>query len=97
MMNKHKITLEGEDYTKAYDMHYKTKDLPKAFNLYRGVIADYPNTDEARYSLSQVQNIVNTVVPKHEVMDALVAMTLAHFKQDKEMDAESGSDASLAM
>ncbi len=97
MKNKHKITLEGEDYTKAYDMHYKKKDLPKAFNLYRGIIADYPNTDEARYSLSQVQNIVNAVVPKQEVMDALVAMTLAHFKQDVRMDAVSGSDASLAM
>ena len=97
MKNKHKITLEGEDYSKAYDMHYKTKDLPKAFNLYRGVIADYPNTDEAGYSLSQVHNIVNTVVPKQEVMDALVAMTLAHFKQDVPPDVKSASEASLAV
>jgi hypothetical protein len=78
-------------------MHYKTKDLPKAFKLYRGIIADYPETKEAGYSLSQVQNIVNAVVPKQEVMDAIVALTLAHFEQDMPPDVRSASDASLAL
>jgi len=82
MKNRNNVTVAGQDYTNAYDMHYKTKDLPKAFKLYRGIIADYPETEESGYSLSQVQNIVNAVVPKQEVMDALVALTLAHFEQD---------------
>ncbi len=90
MKNGNKGTAEDRDYTKAYDMHYKTKDLPKAFKLYRGVIADYPGTDEAGYSLSQVKNIVNTVVPKQEVIDALVAMALVHFKQDLPANAKAG-------
>jgi hypothetical protein len=77
-------------------MHYKTKDLPEAFKLYRSIIADYPETKEAGYSLSQVQNIVNSVVPKQEVMDSLVALTLAHFEQDVPPDVRSASDASLA-
>ena len=96
MKNKNNVTRAGEDYTKAYGMHYKTKDLQKAFKLYRGVITDYPRTDEAGYSLSQVQNIVNSVVPKQEVMDSLVALTLAHFEQDVPPDVRSASDASLA-
>ena len=75
----------------------RSEDLPKAFKLYRGIIADYPETEEAGYSLSQVQNIVNAVVPKKEVMDALVALTLVHFKQDVQPDVKSTSDASLAL
>ena len=97
MKNRNNLTVAGQDYTKAYDIHYKTKDLPKAFKLYRGIIADYPKTDEAAYSLSQVQNIVNAVVPKQEVMDALVALTLAHFEQDVPPDVKSASDASLTL
>ena len=97
MKNKNNITVASQDYTEAHDMHYKTKELQKAFKLYRGIIADYPRTEEAGYSLSQVQNIVNAVVPKQEVMDALVALTLAHFKQDVPPDVKSASEASLAV
>jgi len=97
MKNRNNVTVAGQDYTKAHDMHYKTKDLPKAFKLYRGIIADYSDTKEAGYSLSQFQNIVNAVVPKQEVMDALVALTLAHFEQDVPPDVKSTSDASLAL
>jgi hypothetical protein len=95
--NRTKDTAEGKDYTKAHNMHYKNKNLPKAFKLYRDIIADYPRTDEAGYSLSQVKNIVNDVVPKQEVMDALVAMTLAHFEQDVVPEVKSPPEASLAL
>lgn len=97
MKNGNKATVADQDYTKAYDMHYKTKDLPKAFRLYRSIIADYPGTEEAGYSLSQVQNIVNAVVPKREVLDALVTLTLTHFEQDVSSDRESNPDASVAL
>ncbi|MBW1783955.1 MAG: hypothetical protein JRL30_24850 [Deltaproteobacteria bacterium] len=97
MKNRNNVTVADQDYTKAHDMHYKTKDLPKAFKLYRGIIDDYPETKESGYSLSQVQNIVNAVVPKQEVMNALAALTLAHFEQDVPPDVKSASDASLAL
>jgi hypothetical protein len=97
MKNRNNVTVAGQDYTKAHDMHYKTKDLPKAFKLYRGIISDYPKAKEAGYSLSQIQNIVNAVVPKQEVMDAIVALTLAHFEQDMPPDARSTSDASPSL
>jgi hypothetical protein len=96
MKNRNNVAVADQNYTKAHDMHYKTKDLPEAFKLYRSIIADYPETKEAGYSLSQVQNIVNSVVPKQEVMDSLVALTLAHFEQDVPPDVRSASDASLA-
>ena len=96
MKNRNNVAVADQNYTKAHDMHYKTKDLPEAFKLYRSIIADYPETKEAGYSLSQVQNIVNAVVPKQEVMDALVALTLAHFEQDVPPDVKSASDASSA-
>ena len=96
MKNRTKDTAEGKDYTKAHNMHYKTKNLPKAFKLYRGIITDYPRTEEAGYSLSQVKNIVNEVVPKQEVMDALVALALAHFEQDVP-PVKSASEAVLAL
>lgn len=97
MKNKNNITVAGQDYEKAYDMHYKTKDLPKAFKIYRGIISDYPETDEARYSLSQVQNIVSAVVPKQEVMDAIVALALVHFEPDVPPEVKSASDEALAL
>jgi hypothetical protein len=93
MKNRNGVTVADQDYTKAHDMHYKTKDLPKAFKLYRDIIADYPETKEAGYSLSQVQNIVNAVVPKQDVMDAIAALTIAHFEQDMAPDIRSTSGA----
>ena len=97
MKNRNKETAEGKDYTKAHNMQYKTRDLPKAFKLYRGIISDYPKTEEAKYSLSQVQNIVNAVVPKQEVLDALVALTLDHFDHDVSPNVKSASEASPAL
>lgn len=96
MESRNNIAVADQNYTKAHNMHYKTKDLPEAFKLYRGIITDYPETKEAGYSLSQVQNIVKAVVPKQEVMDAFVGLTLAHFQQDVPADVKSASHASLA-
>ena len=96
MKNINSDTKAGKQYTTAHDAHYKTKELPKAFQLYRDIIADHPDTKEAGYSLSQVHNIVKDVVPKQEVMDALVAMALDHFERDVPSDVKPASDAAIA-
>ena len=88
MKNINSDTKAGTQYTTAHDAHYKTKELPKAFQLYRDIIADHPDSKEAGYSLSQVHNIVKDVVPKQEVMDSLVAMTLDHFERDVPSDVK---------
>jgi hypothetical protein len=90
------LTEAGQQYATAYDAHYKTKDMYKAFKLYGRIIAAHPDTLEAGYSRSQVQNIVNAVIPKQKVMDALVELALTHFEQDVPPDVEPASDTPLA-
>ena len=89
MENKTILTDVGQEYAAAYDAHYTTKDMNEAFVLYERLIAAHPHTQEAKYSRSQVQNIVNAVVPKQEIMDALVELAHTHFKQDASPDVES--------
>jgi hypothetical protein len=93
MIDNNRLTEAGQQYATAYDAHYKTKDVYKAFKLYERIIAAHPDTLEAGYSRSQVQNIVNTVVPKQKVMDALVELALTHFKEDVPPDVEAASDS----
>jgi hypothetical protein len=47
------LTKAGQDYAKAYTLHYVNKNLKEAFELYRGVIAAYPESQEAIYSREQ--------------------------------------------
>lgn len=93
MIKNTKLTEAGRQYATAYDAHYTTKDMYKAFKLYGRIIAAHPDTYEAGYSRSQVQNIVNAVVPKQKVMDALVELALTHFEQDVPPDVEAASDS----
>lgn len=70
----------AQAYVAAYKEHYTNSDLKAAFNLYRGVIAIYPESQEAMYSKKQIENIVALVVPAQEVFDAQVNMALVRFK-----------------
>jgi hypothetical protein len=80
MRNDTGFTEAGQQYATAYAAHYTTKDLHEALELYKGVMAAHPNTREAEYSRSQIQNIVNAVVPKQELFDAQVDLALAHLE-----------------
>jgi hypothetical protein len=93
MINNTILTEASQQYATAYDAHYTTKDMYKAFKLYGRLIAAHPDTHEAGYSRSQVQNIVNAVVPKQKVMDALVELARTHFEQDVPPDVEAASDS----
>ena len=77
MKNENRHTEAREQYTAAHDTHYTTKDLREALQLYRGIMVAYPNTEEAGYARSQIQNIVNAVVPKQELLDAQLDLALA--------------------
>ena len=88
-MRERKLFEEADQkYATAYDTHYTTKDIHKAFKLYEDIIAAHPETKEAGYSRSQVQNIVNAVVPKKEIMDSLMKLARNHFDQKVPLDAE---------
>ena len=68
------LTKAGEQYAKAYSTHHRTKALPEALEFYRGVMTAHPETPEAGYSRSQINNIVNSVVPEQTLLDAHVAL-----------------------
>lgn len=79
MRNQAETTEAGREYAAAYAVHYTERDLPGALRLYVNVIASHPDEEEADFSRAQVQNIVNTVVPKQELFDAQVNLAAAHF------------------
>ncbi len=78
----------GRQYEEAHAAHYKTKDLHEALGLYKDVIAAHPDTREAEYSRSQLMNIVSSVVPRQELLDAQVALALTHLENGEPPDDE---------
>ena len=76
MRNETELTEAGKQYARAYAAHYTTKDLHEALELYKGVMATHPNTKEAEYSRTQIQNIVQSVVPNQRLLDAQVELAL---------------------
>jgi hypothetical protein len=80
MKNQTETTKAGQQYAAAYAMHYKNKNLNEALDLYEGLMAAHPDTNEAEYSRTQIQNIAKSLVPKQELLDAEIAMARAHLK-----------------
>ena len=79
MRNEIELTEAARQYTAAYAAHYVERDLPLALQLYKKLIASNSSAQEADYSRTQIQNIVNAVAPKQELLDAQMALALAHF------------------
>ncbi len=80
MRNKTEHTEANRQYTTAYAAHYSEHDLPAAMRLYKQIMASHPSDPEAEYSRAQIQNIVNEVVPKQELLDAQVDLALTYFE-----------------
>jgi hypothetical protein len=78
MSDDTKLTEAGRQYAAAYAAHYTGRDLPVALQRYMAVMTSHPGAREAGYSRTQVQNIINTVVPKQELLDAEIELALAH-------------------
>jgi hypothetical protein len=68
-------------YAAAHAAHYSERDLAAALRLYRDLIASHAGTEEARYSRTQIQNIVNTLVPARELLDAQLELAFAQLKR----------------
>lgn len=79
-------TEASQQYAAAHTAHYETKDLRQALELYQGILAAHPDTQEAGYSRSQIQNIIKEVVPGRELFEAQVGMAMAHFAGDREQE-----------
>jgi len=87
MRNDTELTEAGRQYAAAYAAHYTGRDLRLAVELYMKVMASHPSAKEAGYSRMQVQNIVNTVVPQQELLDAQIGLALAYLKRERPPDA----------
>lgn len=80
-------TEASRQYEAAYAAHYTGRDLPLALQLYEKLMASHPSAQEAAYARMQVQNIVNAVVPKPELMEAQIKLVRVHFEHDGRLDA----------
>lgn len=65
-------------YTSAHTQQYTKKNLRAALKLYRNIIVHHSDTQEAAFSRAQVQQIVNSAVPKQELLDAQMALAEKH-------------------
>ena len=83
MKTKTILTKAEEDYKLAYTSHYSEKNLKGAFDLYRRIITDHPESHESIYSRKQIENIVAQLIPKQEIFDVLINKLLKHFEKLK--------------
>ena len=96
MRNVTASTEAGREYATAYAAHYTGRDLPVALQLYMKVIASHPDTQEATYSRAQVHNIVNSVVPRQELLDAEIRLARSHFEHGDQPDTRRNPVRPLA-
>ena len=91
-MKKHTANDEAvRNYEAAHMVHYQTKDLHEALGLYKGVMASHPDTPEAGYSRTQIQNIAKSVVPKQELLDAEIELVLTHLDKEEPINVKPGT------
>jgi hypothetical protein len=79
MGNEIELGAAGRQYAAAHAAHYVARDLPLALQLYKTVLASHPSTEEAGYSRTQVQNLVNAVIPRQKLLEAQMELAVAHF------------------
>jgi hypothetical protein len=46
----------------------------------------HPSTQEADYSRTQVQNLVNAVIPRQKLLEAQMELAVAHFEHEGPID-----------
>lgn len=76
-------TAAGRQYLAAHAAHYQSKDLHAALELYQRILAQYPDTQEAGYSRSQIDNIVHAVVPKQTLLETELHLALTRLDPGK--------------
>jgi hypothetical protein len=86
MRNDTGLTEASRQYAVAHAAHYEMKDLREALELYKRILVTHPDSQEAGYSRSQLQNIIKEVVPERELFEAQVGMAMAHFGRDRQQE-----------
>lgn len=65
-------------YADAHAAHYVDKNVAEACRRYGVLIAEHPNSREAQYSRSQIDNIARSVVPATVMLSELMSMIEKH-------------------
>lgn len=89
MEKETELTEAGRHYAEAYEMHYEMNDYHAALMGYKSIVAEYPDSKEAEYSRSQIQNIVRDVVPKQVLYDAQLDLALSYAKHNDGPDTRT--------
>lgn len=79
-------TEASRQYAVAHAAHYEAKDLRGALLLYQAVLAAHPDTQEAGYARSQIQNIIKEVIPERELLEAQMDRAMVHFGGDRQQE-----------
>jgi len=74
-------TEAARAYAAACAANDSERDLAVTLPLYEDRIASHASAREAGYSRTQIQNIVNTLVPPRELLDAQLELALAHLER----------------
>lgn len=72
------LAKAGRDDAAAYAAHDSDRDLVTALQLYKKIMDARASAREANYSRTQIQDIVNGVVPGRELLDAQMELAFAH-------------------
>jgi len=70
-----------QQYALAYGLHYESENLKQAFEQYKHILLEFPDTPEAGYARSQIQHIVNAMVPREEILESQMKLATAAFDQ----------------
>jgi hypothetical protein len=73
-------------YAEAYELHYTSKDLHSALLFYKEIIASSPDSKEAGYSRSQIQNIIRDVVPRNVLYSTQLNLAMTYVQHEDTKD-----------
>jgi hypothetical protein len=71
----------SRSYAAAHREHYTKQDLRRALVLYQSVMSDHPDTQEAAWAHTQIQNIAHSVVPGQELLDDQARLALGYLEE----------------
>ena len=89
MKNVAALPTSSKHYAEAYEKQYVMKELHAALLDYKNIVTEYPDTKEAGYSRSQIQNIMRAVVPEEVLYEVQLKLALDYSGNNEVPDDET--------
>ena len=84
MSSDHGPSEAGKRYASAHEAHYTANDQRAALGLYQDLLSGFPESPEAGYARSQIQNIVHSAVPRKALFDAQAELARTYLEESNE-------------